>query len=72
MAPFEALCVILFAVSQPPLAQPRNIIFGHLISALIGLLFLKLLGDSALVIALVVGGAICNVVISMWASASRR
>uniref|UniRef100_UPI0031452CB4 HPP family protein n=1 Tax=Gilliamella sp. ESL0250 TaxID=2705036 RepID=UPI0031452CB4 len=32
--------------------------FGYLISALIGLLFLKLLGDSALVIALAVGCAI--------------
>jgi CBS-domain-containing membrane protein len=55
MAPFGASCVILFAVSQSPLAQPRNVIFGHLISAFIGLLFLKLLGDSVFVIAFSVG-----------------
>jgi CBS-domain-containing membrane protein len=58
MAPFGASCVILFAVSQSPLAQPRNVIFGHLISAFIGLLFLKLLGDSVFVIAFSVGCAI--------------
>jgi CBS-domain-containing membrane protein len=58
MASFGASCVILFAVSQSPLAQPRNVIFGHLISAFIGLLFLKLLGDSVFVIAFSVGCAI--------------
>ncbi|OCG65331.1 HPP family protein, partial [Gilliamella sp. Fer4-1] len=52
--------VILFAVSQSPLAQPRNVIFGHLISAFIGLLFLKLLGDSVFVIAFSVGCAIAT------------
>ena len=37
MAPFGASCVILYAVSQSPLAQPRNVILGHFISALVGL-----------------------------------
>lgn len=58
MAPFGASCVILFAVSQSPLAQPKNVIFGHLLSAFIGLLFLQLLGNSAFVTALAVGCAI--------------
>ncbi|MCX8618837.1 HPP family protein [Gilliamella sp. B2923] len=58
MAPFGASCVILFAVSQSPLAQPRNVIFGHLISAFIGLIFLKLFGDSIFITALAVGCAI--------------
>ncbi|QIO05979.1 HPP family protein [Acinetobacter shaoyimingii] len=58
MAPFGATCVILYAVSQSPLAQPRNVIFDHLISAFVGILFLKLLGDSMWVIALSVGTAI--------------
>ena len=40
MAPFGATCVILYAVSQSPLAQPRNVIFGHFISAFIGLFVL--------------------------------
>jgi len=58
MAPFGATCVILYAVSQSPLAQPRNVIFGHLISAFIGLFFLKFFSISTLTIALSVGCAI--------------
>lgn len=58
MAPFGASCVILYAVAQSPLAQPRNVILGHFVSALIGLVFLKTLGTSALSIALSVGCAI--------------
>lgn len=58
MAPFGATCVILYAVSQSPLAQPRNVIFGHLISAFIGLLFLKFFSISTFSIALSVGCAI--------------
>ena len=48
MAPFGATCVLLYTVSQSPLAQPRNIIFGHLISAFVGLFFLKFVGVSIL------------------------
>ena len=58
MAPFGASCVILFAVSQSPLAQPRNVIFGHLISAFVGLVFLKLFGNDMIVAASAVGVAI--------------
>ncbi|OTG86683.1 HPP family protein [Acinetobacter sp. ANC 4558] len=58
MAPFGATCVLLYAVSQSPLAQPRNIIFGHFVSAFIGLLFLKVFGISIFTMALSVGCAI--------------
>lgn len=58
MAPFGATCVLLYAVSQSPLAQPRNVIFGHLISTFIGLFFLKFFTISAFTIALSVGCAI--------------
>ncbi|PXY91799.1 HPP family protein [Gilliamella apis] len=58
MAPFGASCVILFAVSYSPLAQPRNVIFGHLISAFVGLVFLKLFGNDIIVAASAVGVAI--------------
>ncbi|MCH7388114.1 HPP family protein [Acinetobacter modestus] len=58
MAPFGATCVLLYAVSQSPLAQPRNVILGHFISAFIGLLFLKLFGINTISIALSVGCAI--------------
>lgn len=58
MAPFGATCVLLFAVSTSPLAQPRNVILGHFISAFVGLLFLKLFGISMFITALAVGVAI--------------
>ncbi|MEB3767616.1 HPP family protein [Acinetobacter sp. MD2] len=58
MAPFGASCVLLYAVSQSPLAQPRNVIFGHFISALVGLVFLKVFGVHILSIAAAVGVAI--------------
>ena len=60
MAPFGASCVILYAAAQSPLAQPRNVIFGHFISAFIGLCFLKFLPISDLSIALAVGTAIVS------------
>lgn len=40
MAPFGATMVILFALPQSPLAQPRNIVFGHLLTTLVGLVLL--------------------------------
>ncbi|MFT4020487.1 MAG: HPP family protein [Acinetobacter sp.] len=58
MAPFGATCVLLFAVSASPLAQPRNVIFGHLISAFVGIFFLKFIGESLFSIACAVGIAI--------------
>ncbi|WP_439879657.1 HPP family protein [Pontibacter sp. MBLB2868] len=44
MAPFGATCVLAFGVPDSPLAQPRNIVGGHFISAFIGLLCLQWLG----------------------------
>ncbi|AOA57645.1 HPP family protein [Acinetobacter larvae] len=55
MAPFGASCVLLFAVSQSPLAQPRNVLLGHLLTTFIGLCLLKLFGSDAWCIALAVG-----------------
>ena len=37
IAPFGASCVLVFAIPQSPLAQPRNVIGGHLISTAAGL-----------------------------------
>ncbi len=36
LAPFGASAVLLFSVYDSPLAQPRNTVFGHVLSALIG------------------------------------
>lgn len=37
MAPFGATMVILFGLPESPLAQPRNVIVGHLLTTAIGL-----------------------------------
>lgn len=33
---FGASCVLVYGVIESPLAQPRNLIFGHIISAIVG------------------------------------
>lgn len=58
MAPFGATCVLLFALPNSPLAQPRSVIGGHLLSSFIGLLFINLLGESILSVSLAVGCSI--------------
>lgn len=39
---FGASCVLIFGVIESPLAQPRNLIGGHMVSALIGVTIQKL------------------------------
>ncbi len=58
IAPFGASCVLLFALPQSPLARPRNVIGGHVISALVGLLVLTFLGNGVLAMGVGVGLAI--------------
>jgi len=58
MAPFGASCFLAFAVPDSPLAQPRNIVFGHLISSAVGLLVMNLLGAGWPAMAVAVGLAI--------------
>lgn len=41
MAPFGATMVILFALPQSPLAQPKNILGGYLLTTTIGLIVLQ-------------------------------
>ena len=36
---FGATCVLLFGFPASPFSQPRNILLGHLISTLMGLVF---------------------------------
>ena len=45
MAPFGASCVLLFSVPDSPLSQPMNVIGGHAIATLIGLLLAMVLPD---------------------------
>jgi CBS domain-containing membrane protein len=54
---FGASCVLVYGVIQSPLAQPRNLIGGHVISAIVGVTAAKLFPDiiwlaSALAVAL--------------------
>ena len=58
IAPFGASSVLLFSLPASPLAKPRNVIGGHIISALVGLLALSVLGASPLSMAAGVGAAI--------------
>lgn len=42
---FGATCVLLYGAIQSPLAQPRNLIGGHIISAIIGVSIYKIFPD---------------------------
>ncbi len=55
MAPFGATMVLLYALPQSPLAQPKNIFFGHLLTCALGLLLLHSLGVSPLTLGLGTG-----------------
>tara|TARA_B100000965_G_scaffold31931_1_gene23644 strand:- start:54 stop:515 length:462 start_codon:yes stop_codon:yes gene_type:complete len=55
---FGASLVLVMAVHDSPLAKPRNIFFGHVISASSGVLIYYLLGESSISIALGIGLAI--------------
>ncbi len=56
---FGASCVLVYGVIQSPLAQPRNLIGGHVISAIVGVTFAKIFPDIIwLASALAVAGAI--------------
>jgi CBS-domain-containing membrane protein len=41
---FGASCVLLFGYPDSPFSQPRNIVFGHTMSTLVGLIILYSLG----------------------------
>ncbi|MDX9844010.1 MAG: HPP family protein [Aquabacterium sp.] len=58
MAPFGASCVLAFGVPDSPLAQPRSIIGGHLISTAVGLCVGAWLGSGWVAGALAVGLAL--------------
>lgn len=42
---FGASCVLIYGAIQSPLAQPRNLVCGHVISALIGVTVFKIVPD---------------------------
>jgi CBS-domain-containing membrane protein len=56
--PFGASMVLVMAVHESPLAHPRNILFGHILSALAGVFVFSILGSSFISLGLAVGLAI--------------
>ena len=44
--PFGASMVLVMAVHESPLAQPKNLVLGHVLSALSGVLIYTLLGQT--------------------------
>ena len=56
--PFGASMVLVMAVHESPLAHPKNILFGHILSALSGVIVFSILGVSFLSLGLAVGLAI--------------
>ena len=56
--PFGASMVLVVAAHDSPLAHPKNILFGHIISALSGVLVFLALGFSFITVGIAVGLAI--------------
>lgn len=55
MAPFGATTVLVFGLPESPLAQPKNVILGHFITAFIGVFFVEFVGLSPLSLAIATG-----------------
>ena len=55
---FGASCVLVFGYPDVPFSQPRNVVTGHVISSLVGLIFLAVFGPHWWAVALAVGTAI--------------
>ena len=58
LASFGATTVIVFGYHDNPFAQPKNVFFGHLLSAFVGVLFATFFGVSFITIGLAVGIAV--------------
>ena len=56
--PFGASMVLVMAVHESPLAHPKNVLFGHIISAFSGVFVYSILGFSFLSVGFGVGLAI--------------
>lgn len=56
--PFGASMVLVMAVHESPLAQPKNILLGHILSALSGVLIFSFMGTTFISLGLSVGLAV--------------
>jgi CBS-domain-containing membrane protein len=64
MAPFGATAVLVFGVSSSPLAQPKNVILGHFITAFIGVFFYQYLEVTPVTIAIATGLGVTSMLVS--------
>jgi len=55
---FGASCVLVFGYPDVPFSQPRNVVAGHFLSTLVGLIFLTWFGPHWWAVALATGTAI--------------
>ena len=58
IAPFGASAVLLYSATTSPLAQPRNLLIGHFVSALIAITCCKIFGNGIVPTVLAVSLAI--------------
>ncbi len=61
---FGATCVLAFGFPESPFSQPRNIIGGHFLASLVGMVFLTLMGVHWWSVALATGTAIAGMMIT--------
>lgn len=64
MAPFGATAVLVFGVPSSPLAQPKNVILGHLITACIGVFFSQYVGVTPVTVAIATGLGVTSMLVS--------
>lgn len=64
MAPFGATAVLVFGLPESPLAQPKNVVFGHVITAFIGLFFVHFISVSPLTLGLATGLGVTAMLVS--------
>ena len=61
---FGASCVLMFGFPDVPFSQPRNVIGGHFLSSLIGLICLTLFGATWWSVSIAVGTSIAMMMIT--------
>lgn len=61
---FGASCVLVFGFPDVPFSQPRNVVLGHCLSSLIGLLFVSTLGAHWWVVALSTATAVAAMMLT--------
>ena len=62
--PFGASVVLVMAAHESPLAKPKNILLGHILSALSGVIILYLIGDNFLALGIAVALAVFVMIVT--------